>query len=132
MALKDKKLVGAPFVNGVDIVRVVYDFDVDSGAIADYDVLEAVEPCAVKVRHIQALEEITSADATNIDLGKNDGGTEFLSNAVKASFGTNAIQGGVAGAVVRLGAGDKVVMGIEAHAVTAGKIEFVFEVTKCN
>jgi hypothetical protein len=130
MSLKNKKIVGPTFPNGIELVRVIYDFSVDGGAIADYDVLEAETPCTVKVRHIQALAEVTSADATNIDLGKNDGGVEFLSNALKASFGTNAVQGGVAGAVVRLAAGDKIVMGIEAHALTAGKVEFVFEVVR--
>jgi len=132
MALVNKKTIPAPFTNAVEIVRVQYDFAKDGGAIGDYDVLEAVEPMTVKIRHIQALAEVTSADAVNIDLGKNDGGTEFLSNALKASFATNAVQGGTAGAVVRLAAGDKIVLGVEAHAITAGKVEFVFEIAKCS
>ena len=130
MSLKNKKFVGPSFPNGMEIVRVVYDFAQDGGAIADYDVLEATDACIVRVKHIHALAEVTSADATNIDLGKGDGGAEFLSNALKASFGTNAVQTGVAGAAVRLAAGEKIVMGVEAFALTAGKIEFCFEVVK--
>ena len=30
---KDKKIVGAPFSNAEEIVRVIYDFDEDAGAV---------------------------------------------------------------------------------------------------
>jgi hypothetical protein len=129
MALKDKKIVGPTFPNASEIVRVTYDFAQDGGAIGDYDVLVADSECVVKVKHILCKAELTSADAINIDLGKGDGGTEFLSNALKASFATNAVQVGT-NAAVRLAADEKIVMGIEAFAATAGKIEFVFEVIK--
>ena len=130
MSLKDKKIVGPSFPNAAEIVRVTYDFAKDGGAIGDYDVIEADSECIVKVKHILCKDAILSADAVNIDLGKGDGGTEFLSNALKASFATNAVQTGTAGAAVRLAAGEKIVLGIEAFAVTAGKVEFVFEVVK--
>jgi len=128
--LKDKKTVGPSFPNATELVRVKYDFAADGGAIADYDVLEATDACVVKLKHIETLDAVLSADAINIDLGKGDGGVEFLSNALKASFATGSVQSGVAGAVVRLAKGEKIVLGIEAFAATAGKFEMVFEVTK--
>jgi hypothetical protein len=131
MSLADKKIVGPSFPNAVEVVRVVWDFAVDGGAIADYDVLEASAECIVKLRHAHALTALESSDAINIDLGKGDGGVEFMSNALKASLAGNLCNVGT-GAAVYLAAGNKIVMGIEAYAATAGKVEFVFEVIKAN
>lgn len=130
MALADKKTVGPTFPNAVEYVRVTYDFAADGGAIGDYDVLVASDACIVKLHHIESITAMTSSDAVNIDLGKGDGGVEFLSNALKASFAEGAVQGGVAAAGVRLAADEKIVLGVEAFAITAGKFEMVFEVMK--
>jgi hypothetical protein len=131
MALVDKKIVGASFPNEVKVVRVTYDFAVDGGAIKDYDVLEADSDCIVKLLGAHAISAVTSADAVNIDLGKGDGGVEFLSNALKATFAENLVNTGT-GAAVFLASGEKVVMGVEGFTITAGKIEFIFEVVKAN
>jgi hypothetical protein len=128
--LKDKKTVGAPFTNAVELVRVVYDFAEDTGAIADYDVLEAVDACVVSLKYMAVKTAVTSAGALVLDLGKGDGGTEFFSDKAVAALTLNSLHLTAAPAAVRLAAGEKVVMGIEAFAATAGKLEMVFEVAR--
>lgn len=127
--LANAKTVGSPFPNGSQIVRVTYDFAVDGGAIADYDVLTAED--AIVVKHLYTLSKasVTSSDAVAMDLGKNAGGTEFHSDVLKAALAEDAIIAG-AGKVVELTAGEKIVFGVEAYAITAGKLEFVFEIYK--
>lgn len=128
--LADKKLGGAGFSNAVELVRVVYDFAVDGGAIADYDVFEADSACVVSLKHMAVKAAVTSAGAMVLDLGKSAGGTEFFSDKAVAVLTLDSLHLPAAPAAVRLAAGDKVVMGIEAAAATAGKLEMVFEVVK--
>lgn len=128
--LANKKMVGAEFKNSYEIVRVVYDFAVDTGAQADYDVLEASGDCVVKFLHAHVK---TAGAGTNMvaDLGKAAGGTEFWSNKAVTSMTTDAMLtvdaiAGVSG--VELTEGEKIVFGIETADLTAGKIEFVFAI----
>jgi hypothetical protein len=127
MAVADKKVVGAPFGNASEFVRVTWDFAVDGGAIKDFDLLVAKSPIVVKLVNADVKAAVTSADAIALDLGKNDGGTEFWSDKLKATLGLNAQTGGSTAAVA-LDANDKIVLGIEAFVATAGKIQFLFEV----
>jgi hypothetical protein len=125
--LADKKVVGAPFGNASEIVRVTYDFAVDGGAVADYDVLEADSNILVQLVTADVKTAVTSADAILFDLGKGAGGGEFWTDVVKGTLLLDAqVVSEVAGAVVELADGEKIVMGIEAFAATAGKITFTF------
>jgi len=129
MALKDKKVVGAPFSNSSELVRVTYDFDVDGGAIGDYDVLVADGDLLVELVNADVKTAVTSADAILFDLGKGDGGGEFWTDVVKATLALDAqVSSETVGKVVELADGEKIVMGIEAFAATAGKITFTFRV----
>ena len=129
--LKDKKLVGAEFQKSFEIVRVVYDFAQDTGAVADYDVLEASGPCVVKLLHAHVKTAVTSGGSLVVDLGKAAGGTEFWSDKAVAALTLDSMHSvdAIAGtAGVELTEGEKVVVGLEAAAATAGKVEFVFAV----
>jgi hypothetical protein len=128
-ALIDAKTVGAGFPNEGKIVRVTYDFAADGGAIADYDVLTAENDCVVMHLWTMSKASITSSDAVVMDLGKGAGGTEFHSDVVKGNLETDESIVG-AGKIVELTAGEKIVFGVEAYAITAGKLEFVFQVFK--
>lgn len=128
--LKDVKTAGAGFTNEDQIVRVVYDFAEDTGAVADYDVLVADSDCVVMLKHMAAKTAVTSGGSLVLDLGKGAGGTEFFSDKAVAALTLNSIHVTSAPAAVRLTSGDKIVMGIEAAAATAGKLEMVFEVIK--
>ena len=129
-ALAGKKYVGAEYQKSYEIVRVTYDFDVDTGAQADYDVLEAAGACVVKFLHCHV--KTAGAGTNNVnDLGKAAGGTEFWSNQAVTAMTTDAMLtcDAVAGfAGVELTAGEKIVFGVETANLTAGKFEFVFAI----
>jgi hypothetical protein len=127
--LTDKKVVGAPFGNSSELVRVTYDFSADGGAIADYDVLEADGPLLVELVNCDVKTAVTSSDAILFDLGKSSGGTEFWGDVVKASLSLDAqVPSETVGKIVELADGEKIVMGVEAFAATAGKFTFTFRV----
>jgi predicted rRNA methylase YqxC with S4 and FtsJ domains len=128
--LKDAKTAGAGFSNDPVLVRVVYDFAKDTGAVADYDVMTADSECIVKLNHMLVKTAVTSGGSLVMDLGKSAGGTEFFSDKAVAALTLNSVHSTSAPAAVRLAAGDKIVMGIEAAAATAGKVEIVLEVLK--
>lgn len=127
--LKDAKTVGATFPNAADIVKVTYDFSKDGGAIADYDVLVADSACIVEHVYTLGVENVTSADAIAIDLGKGAGGVEFHSDVLKAALEADDLISG-AGKMVELTVGEKIVLGIEAFAATGGKFDMCFRVYK--
>lgn len=128
--LKGKKVAGAGFSNEKEMVRVVYDFSKDGGSIADFDVLVADSACVVSLMHMSVKTAVTSAGALVLDLGKSAGGTEFFSDKAVAALTLDSVHAPAAPAAVHLAAADKIVMGIEAFAATAGKLEMVFEVVK--
>ena len=128
--LADKKIVGAPFRNEGKIVRVVYDFANDTGGIADYDAIVADGAILVELVSIDCKTALTAAATANIDLGKNAGGVECLSAFDAAAGIAVDIQtpGDTAGMVVELADAEKIVLGIDTAAVTAGKLELIFRV----
>lgn len=126
--LADKKTVGAPFSNVGEIVRVVYDFSVDTGAVADYDVLVADGSVTVEHVYTNVQSAVTSGGSLVLDLGKGAGGVEFHSDVAPAALTLDAQIAGGSTRFVELSDGEKIVMGIEAAAATAGKVEFVFRV----
>ena len=127
--LADKKIVGAPFSNVGELVRVEYDFAVDGGAIADYDVLVADGNLIVEYVTIDVETAVLSSDAILFDLGKGAGGTEFQSDLVKGTLLIDAqVIAATPGQLVELADGEKIVMGVEAFAATAGKFSMIFRV----
>lgn len=128
--LKDKKVAGPGFTNAVEVVRVEYDFAKDTGAVADYDVLEADAACVVTLKHMLVKTAVTSGGALVVDLGKEAGGTEFFSDKAVGALTLNSVHMPAAPAGVYLADGGKIVLGLEAAAATAGKLEMVFEIVK--
>lgn len=132
MALANKKIVGAPFENDTDLVRVTYDFAADGGATGDYDVLEADGSCIVELEYLIVETEVDSAgDACVLDLGKGDGGTGYFSDLAEGSLAADAINAPTAeNRFIELTDGEKIVLGVEGEAATAGKFHMVFRIHK--
>ena len=129
MALEAKEMVGGSFDNRVELLRVRYDFAREGGAVGDYDVLEAEKDCVIQLKGIHGKTTCTSGGAAVLDLGKGDGGTEFKSDLGFASVAADAALGpDTEGTRIKLAAGEKIVLGIEAAALTAGVFDMVFEV----
>lgn len=128
--LDNKKIVGGGFENEMQLVKVTYDFAVDGGSVADYDVLEADGACIVEFKFLEVETAATSGGSLVIDLGKAAGGTEFKSDLAVASVTADAVIGPdtAESKYVELADGEKIVMGFEAAAATAGKFHMVFAV----
>ena len=130
--MKDKKTVGAPFPNAVEIVRVVYDFAEDGGATSGtLDILEASDNIIVKMRHAHVVAAATSSGSATVSVGKGSSGDEFLDGQAVAGLTLDAALEGE-GSAVYLEDGDKIEQNVGVAALTAGKIEYVFEIVKAN
>lgn len=129
--MKDQKKVGAPFPNASEMVRVVYDFAVDGGAIGDLAALVATDKVVVSLKHAHVLAAVTSEGAITVSLGSEATGDEFMDGTLKAALGIGVVLAGEGGRVL-LAVGEKIELALGVADATAGKIEFVFEVTKAN
>ena len=117
------------FSNEEKWYKVTYDFSVDTGAIADYDVLInlSAKNYVVTDFYMHAETATTSAGASVMDLGIGAGGTDFKSDLAVTAPIIGAIAGMDTVLPVRLPATTgKIVMGIEAATLTAGKLHFHF------
>lgn len=129
--LSDHKTVAAPFGNAMDLVRVTYDFAVDGGAVADYDVFTASGNLLVELVCADVETALTCGTDFDIDLGKGAGGAEFWSDNAKAVYAIDLQPlAATPGTIVELADGEKIVMGIETAAATAGKMHMIFRVFK--
>lgn len=127
--LSNHRTVGAPMGNASELVRVEYDFANDAGAIADYDVLTADGSVLVELVNIDVETAVLSDGALVVDLGKEAAGTDFLSDTGKAALAVDAqLPADTVGTIVELADGEKIVMGVEAAAATAGKFHMMFRI----
>lgn len=128
--LTDHKIVGGGFSNDADLVRVEYNFANDTGAIADYDVFTADSACLVEFIGADCQTALTATATSDMDLGKGAGGVEFLSSFDAGGGITADVQTApdTPGLMVDLAVDEKIVMGIDTAAVTAGKLVFLFKV----
>lgn len=126
--LDDKKTLQGGFSNAGEYVRVVYDFDEDGGSVDDYELIEAQGDMVVELAYADVQTAVTSGGSLVMDLGKGAGGTEFFSDKAVAALTLDSLHKADAEAAVELASGEKIIMGIETAAATAGKIEFVFRV----
>lgn len=111
------------------MVRVVYDFAKDAGAIGVLDVITADEACVVKLAEMHVKTLCTSGGSATVSLGKVADLAGMIGATAVASLTAGAV---ILGAALdgshTLAAGDKVQMEIATATLTAGKIEFVFEI----
>lgn len=127
-AVVDHKVVKV-WDNERQLVRVVYDFAKDGGAIGVLDLITADEACLVKLAEMHVKTTCTSGGAATVSAGKvADLAGQIGATAVASLTAGAAILGAAIDASHQLAAADKVQMEIAAFALTAGKIEFVFEV----
>jgi hypothetical protein len=128
-ALNDAKTVGAPFGNESTLKVVTYDFSVDGGAVADYDVITADGSILVELINVDVETAVTSAGSLVADLGKGAGGTEFWSDQAVAGMTIDAqLLPDTPGTIVELADTEKLIFGIEVAAATAGKAHFMFRI----
>ena len=124
------KNVHGGFSNASEVIRVKWDFSEDGGAVGDFDVLVAQGAVAVKFSFGKVVDAVTSGGLLTVDLGKGSGGTEFLSGVAVASLTANSLQAPASAGYIKLADGEKIVLGLNVAAATAGSIEMCFEVMK--
>jgi len=130
-ALKNYQNCGAQFANAEEVIRVVYDFSQDGGATGDYDVLVSKGDSMVKLEYAIVKTAVTSGGSMTMDLGKGNTGVEFMSGQAVAGLTAGAIfKPTYATSMLKLADGEKINMGLNVAAATAGKVEFVFKVMK--
>lgn len=118
--LKDKKFVDVAS-NGQQVVKAVYDYAKDGGAIASYEVAECTGVCVLE---FISIEGITSAVTTTgtVDLGYTGAGTAFISATASTTLEAGDFTIPAETFVpVKIANGAKVLMEIKSAALTAGK-----------
>jgi hypothetical protein len=126
--LADKKTLGAPAAQSVEVVRVKYDFSKDAGAVGNMEVFEADKAMVVKCRGVHVSTALTSGGSATISLGKGAAGTEFLSASAVAGFSLGAAVQPASHNAVKLAAGEKIHIAIGTAALTAGVADIVLEI----
>ncbi len=129
-AVKGAKTVGAPFSNKNDIVRVIYNFAVDGGEVEDNTLIVADGIILVKCIGAYVLTACTSDGSATIEVGKGTAGAEFISAEAVATFAAAAFYPSESAAFVKLANAEVINMGVAVAALTAGKIEFIFEIAQ--
>lgn len=127
-AVAQAATIGPVFRNESFVKRVVYDFAVDTGAVATYDLMTAGADIVIKSAHAYVKTACTSGGSATVSFGITGATTAFVdaTAGAVANLTANAVLG-AAEAPLRLASGNKVLMTLATAALTAGKIEFVIE-----
>lgn len=142
-ALKDKKLVGAPFPNAIEVVKVNYDYALDGDMASPLDVIEADDDIVIMGFWAKVVTLCTSGGSLVLDVGISGGDTDLLMDAVAVANLTansfhippHVLTEGTPNTYspqlpVKLASGEKIVADTTTAAFTAGKIEFTFLVAR--
>ena len=125
------------FRNEEKLVRVLYDFDTETGAVADdYMLFTADEDLVITEFWIRGITELDSAaDGATIDVGI-DGGDEdiFINGVAEATVAAGAlvqatvVEGApnVFAMPIKLASAGKIRLKLIGEALTSGKCEFNF------
>jgi len=124
-AVKDAKIVGAPFSNAVEVVKVKFDSAIDGLAQADLDLLTAEDDVILKLVGFKVTAAVTSGGSAVFDLGVGVGGVQMASNLAITGFTLGAFVAAPVESYIKLAAGQKLVLGIEVANLTAGAFEVV-------
>lgn len=139
-AIKDTASVGAPFSNASEIKRFTYDFSKDAGATGALDIFTALDDLVITNWWMNVKVAPLSGGSATVQVGITGALSQFLgvTNGAKASLtlaklvSADIVEGtpNVIPMPVKLAKGNKAVLTIATAALTAGVLEFVFEVSK--
>lgn len=128
--LVDVKTEYGTFSNDEKWLKVTYDFDNDTGAIADYVVFTAKNDLVITDFYAVVQTAVTSGGANVNDLGVGAGGTEIWSDKAVANLIVDSVHGMDTFAPIRVATDGTVQFGIEAATTLTGKIQFNFKLQK--
>ena len=139
--VKDHRVVGQPFGNESIFVKVLYDFDEDTGeSDDDYMLFTADGDLVITECYFRGITELDSAgDGASIDVGIDGGDEDVLFDGVAeatvaagALVKTTIVEGApnVLPLPLKLADGGKIRLKILGEDLTSGKCEFNFRVSK--
>jgi len=138
-AIKGTKSANGGFQNEKQILKVVYDFAKDGGATGALDLFTAQDDIVITGFYAKVLTTCTSGGSMVLDVGVSGGDTDILLDGVAvASLTANSmhippvVEGtpNVLALPMKLADNGKIIQTIGTAALTAGKIEYVFEFMK--
>lgn len=129
-AVKDKKDASV-FANEMAMIKVVYDFAKDAGAMGALDLFEAKEDLVIHSAKVKIKTSFTSAGAATLIVGQTGDTDSILPSLAVASATAGVVKHSDAAALnLKMASGDKVLMTIGTAAMTAGKMEIELVVSK--
>ena len=128
----NNKKIGTPFGNEEKVIKVVYDFAKDGGAIGTFDLFTASQACIITGFHMVVQTACTSGGAATVSAGYTGAVAGLLTATAVASLTANAVFGenGAFDQVKRLASGETAGISIATAALTAGKIEMTLKIQK--
>ena len=118
---------------GTKIVKIVYDFSTDTGAVAAYNGFRAKQKMVVSKAYMKVQTACTSGGSATVSLGQTGSVASLVAATAVASLTANAVIAGVsatgAGGIA-LAVDDYVLFDIAVAALTAGKIEATLHLDK--
>lgn len=112
-------------------VTIEYDFAKDGGAVAALDLLKVKEASIVEMAYMKVKTTCTSAGSATVSIGATSDVAGMVAATAVASLTAGAvIYGAALDASHKLAADAVIQMDIAVAALTAGKIEVVFDIYK--
>lgn len=126
--IKDIKKI-SPMSNETQVTRAVYDFAVDGGSVASYEVAQATDDIVIDSISVEGLTALDSTgDAVTVDLGITGAGTQFLTASAQSNFEAGDLAVPAETFVpVKLAKNSKVLVEFKVAAPTAGKFVVVIK-----
>ena len=118
------------FRNKPELVKVVYDFAKDAGATGVLDLLKVRKACIVRLAYLKVITTCTSGGSATVSAGKSSDVAGLIAQQAVASLvaGFVAIGATTVDASHVLAADAVIQQDIGTAALTAGKIEYAFEI----
>jgi hypothetical protein len=133
-AIKDAKNLGPAFSNEEVVIRAIYDFAEDGGAVGALDIFEANEDIVITHFSSHVKTACLSAGSATVAVGVTGATTVLLTatQGAKANLTAGAVlfpavvEGtpNVLATPRKLAAGEKVIQTVGTAALTAGKVEY--------
>ncbi len=127
----DKKSIGDPFENALQVMRMVYDFSEDGGANADQYILGDVAGDSVIMEAYTDVKTSFAGATATVQVGVTGDLDAILPDTAVASLTAGTLtDGDAASKRAALAAGDQILLNISTADLTAGKIEVVLVLAK--
>lgn len=126
------KSIGGNYSNEEEVVKVIYDFAKDGGAVGSLTLATASSDCMITGFAAVVKTACTSGGSATVQVGDTGDDDRYLTATAVASLTANAVFGenGAFDQAVRLASGQVLAMKIAVAALTAGKIECTFKVQR--